>query len=234
MKGVLNNKRLATLLSCLINVILTFSGFAVFSLFDLNKWTGVGIGGGILIVCAIIAIIVKKKSYLFVTLINAVAVGIAISSLYTHFNFSPPVWQTALVAIGTAIIFCVFLLLTKTPLFKRHYVICGIVFLTLVLTAEILCMVFVSPYVFGFALFLFMTLAGHVLSLSSSANNFDELIKNLTICSFTVLILAVIIVILIISQGDGADGLGDFLSGASPTRAKRRKLDPYNFELLKY
>ncbi len=232
-EAILNSKRLITLISCLTGIALTFSGLSIFSLFELNKWIGVSIGTGVFVVCAIIAITVRKKAYIAVILLNSVTMGIAISSLYAHFNFFPPVWQTALVAVGTDALFCIFCLLSKTPLFKNHCVICCTVFLLTILTAEIVCAVLVSPYVFGFALFIFLTLAAHNIVLTAKIKTFDDLIKNLAICSFTVLILAIIVVIIVLSQGDGADGVGDLLSGASPSKSTKQKRDPYNFEMLK-
>lgn len=232
-RAVLNSKRLIVFISCVVSVVLAFTGLAIFSLFDINQWVGVGIGGGVIIVCAVLAIAVKKAAYIPVIIVNALAFGIAISSMYTHFGYFPPAWQTALVTVGTILLFGVFCLLSKTPLFKNHCVICTAVYLICVLAAEILLTIFVSAYLFGFALFLYLTLASHVIVLTVKVKDFDDLVANLAACSFTVLIIAVIVVIIVITQGDGADGVGDFLSGAAPSKSKTKKRDPFNFELLK-
>lgn len=234
-KTFLNNKRLTVFIFCVISIALTFAALAVFSLFKINKFVGVGVGTGIIVICAVIALTIKKPSYVPVIIANSLAVGIAISSMYTHFGFFPPVWQLALVALGTAALFGVFCLFSKTPLFEKHHIVCGIVFLLTVLTAEILLTIFVSPYVFGFALFLFMTLAAHVLTLSARAKDYNMLIRNLTVCSFTVLLLAVLIVIAIITEGDGAEAVAELFT-ASDGKSKPNKTKqfaPYDFELLK-
>ncbi|MGN0812054.1 MAG: hypothetical protein ACI4MQ_00900 [Candidatus Coproplasma sp.] len=231
MKSVLKNKRLTVFLFCVISVTLTFAGLAIFSLFKANKFVGVGVGVGIIIICAVIALIVKKSSYIPVIFANSTAVGIAISSMYSHFNLFPPVWQLALVALGTLMLFGIFCLFSKTPFFANNYILSGIAFLVLVLAAEILLTVFVSPYVFGFALFLFMTLASHVLTLSSRAKDFNILIRNLTICSFTVLLLALIIVLVIITEGDGAELAEAFVpDNSSAKRKNRHQFNPYIFD----
>lgn len=231
---VLNSKRLTVYLFCIISVALTFAGLILFSLFKNNKFVGVGFGGGIIIICGVIALTVKKPSYIPVFIANSLAVGIAISSMYSHFEFFPPAWQLALVALGTITLFGIFCLLTKIPFFAKHHIICGILFLLLVLTAEILLTVFVSPYVFGFSLFLFMTLSSHVLCLSAKATNMDILIRNLTICSFTVLLLAIIIVVLIITEGDGAEIAEAFFPDTPSSKGRKgSKVNPYNFETLK-
>ncbi|MGN1061357.1 MAG: hypothetical protein ACI4QN_06450 [Candidatus Coproplasma sp.] len=233
-KTLLNNKRLIVFSFCVISVALTFIGLAIFSLFTLNKFVGVGTGTGIVVICGVIALTVKKTSYMPVIIANALAVGIAISSMYTHLGFFPPVWQLALIAFGTAALFGIFCLFTKTPLFEKHHIVCGIVYLLIVLTAEILLTVFVSPYVFAFALFLFMTLAAHVLTLSARAKDLNMLIHNLTVCSFTVLLLAVLIVIAIITEGDGAEAVAELFTASDGSKTNKTKpFDPYNFELLK-
>ncbi len=222
------NKRLITLLSNFISVILTFAGFTVFSLFNVSQWVGVGVGGGIFVVSAVIALAVRKSSYMPVSLVNSLALGITISSLYVYLGYFPPVWQTALVTVGTAGLFGAFCLLTKTAFFETHPIIGGIGFLLVVAVFEILGAIFISPYVFGYALFLFMTLAGYVLVLSCKANDVYGLIKNIAIASFTVLILAVIIVLVILTEGDGAD-IADLFVPDTVTPGKKRKHSPYNF-----
>ncbi|MGN0804816.1 MAG: hypothetical protein ACI4MS_05490 [Candidatus Coproplasma sp.] len=231
--AIINNKRLTVLLFCLISITLTFTGLAIFSLFKLNKYVGVSVGGGAIIICAVIALTFKKPSFITVIFANSLAVGIAISSMYSHFKFTPPLWQLALVAWGTVILFGIFCLLTKTALFAKHHIVCGILFLLIVLTAEILLTVFVSSYVFSFALFLFMSLASHVLCISAKAKDRNMLIRNLTLCSFTVLLLAIVIVVIIITEGDGAELAEAFFPDTPSSKSKTgSKFNPYNFETL--
>ncbi|MGN0805762.1 MAG: hypothetical protein ACI4MC_01880 [Candidatus Coproplasma sp.] len=231
MKTVLNNKRLTVFIFCVISVTLTFASLTVFSLFEASKYIGLSIGIGIIVISAVIALTLKKSAYIPVIIANSTAVGIAISSLYNHFEFFPPVWQSALVALGTLMLFGIFCLLTKTPSFAKHHIVCGIIYLLIVLTAEILLTVFVSPYVFGFALFLFMTLASHLLTLSARAKDSDMLIRNLTVCSFTVLLLALIIVFVIITEGDGAELAEAFVpDNSSAKRKKTYQINPYIFD----
>ncbi len=224
-----SNKRVLTLFLCIIQTALTFIGLTVFGYFRLNKWVGVGVGGGIMLLCLIIALTVKKKAYLPVILFNSLAVGIAISSLYTYLGNFPPSLHTALAAAGNALLFGLYCILSRTKLLKRHPIICGIVFLCLVLGLEITGAVLISPKVFGFALFLFLNLASHVIALSSVAENPDDLIKKLAVGSFAVLALTIFIVIVIISEGDGLDGLGDAFDAPSISSSSKKKKDPFAF-----
>lgn len=222
-----SNKRVITLFLCIAQTALTFIGLTAFGYFNFNKWVGVGVGGGIMLLCLIIALILKKKAYLPVMLFNSLAVGIAISSLYTHLGSFPPTPHTALAAAGNALLFGLYCILSRTKLLKSHPIICGLVFLALVLGLEITGAVLISPKVFGFALFLFLNLASHVIALSSVAENPDDLIKKLAVASFAVLALTIFIVIVIISEGDGLDGLGDALvPDAAPSKKKK---DPFSF-----
>lgn len=226
--GIRENKRLLTLLLCCISTILTFIGLTIFSLVEVSQWVGVGVGGGIFVITGVIALTVRKSSYIVVTMVNSLALGITISSLYTYLGYFPPVWQTGLVTLGTAGLFGVFCLLTKTVFFETHPVLGGICFLSVIAILEILGAVFISPYVFGYALFLFMTLTGYVLALSCRTNDVYELFKNMAVASFTVLILAVLIVLAVLTEGDGADLAQLFVPDAAAP-GKKKKISPYKF-----
>ncbi len=227
------NKRLLSFISCGISFAATFAALSVFGLFSLNKWTGLSVGAGIFIVSAVIALTVRGKSYVPVAIANSIAFGITVSSLYVYLGQFPSVWQTAAVTACSLILFGAFCLLTKTAFFEAHPVLGGIFFLSVVAVFEILGAIFISPYVFGYALFLFMTLAGYVLVLSVKAEDANGLIKHITIISFTVLIFAMYIVLIILTQGDIADpGIAEVFTGGSATR-KKTHIDPYSFNAFK-
>lgn len=98
---------------------------------------------------------------------------------------------------------------------------------------EILGAIFVSYYVFGYALFLFLALAGYVLVLSVKAEDVHGLIKHIAIISFTVLIFAMFIVIVIVTLGDGADPeIVEIFMDGSATR-KKANTNPYTFNPIK-
>lgn len=227
------NKRLLSFISCGISLAATFAALSVFGLFNLSKWTGLCVGGGIFIVSAVIALTVRRKSYVPVAIANSLAFGITVSSLYVYLGQFPSVWQTATVTACTVILFGAFCLLTKTAFFERHPVVGGVCFLAVIAVIEILGAIFVSYYVFGYALFLFLALAGYVLVLSVKAKDADGLIKHIAIISFTVLIFAMFIVLVIVTQGDVADpGIAEVITERGATR-KKTNTDPYAFNAFK-
>ena len=75
---------------------LTFSGFAltlllfyitvhVMSLFTISKWVGVGVSSGVFVIMLVFTLLYRKNKILpfFVIPINAIADGVAASSLFT-------------------------------------------------------------------------------------------------------------------------------------------------------
>lgn len=212
-------------------MILLVSAMNVMSLFALSQWVGVSIGGGAFIVMLIMLIpLIKRTLPHFVALtVNAVASGIAASSLFVYLGEYPPVLHTYLLVLAYGGIFAIYCLLTNIGFCKRHYVISMLVFLAIVITANILLAVMCDYAIFKLSLLCLIPFIAFLITIISNADGALAQIKTVAYYSFAALILIVIAVIIVISQGDGLDGLGDGLGGAAPARKKK---NPYNYSDL--
>lgn len=203
---------MTTWLFATLFIIISFAALHLMEWLDWNKWIGVSVGGGAFIVLLILTLWLRKKFFLhpYVFAANGFACGMAASSLFTHIGAFPPLWQTALLAVGLSAAFGLFCLFTLTPLFKKHYVICALLFFALLITAEILGAVYGPNEIFYLALLYLTSFIGFAVSLAMESETVKRQFKNVTYCSFAVLLIVVIVVLLILSGGDGLDGLDGF------------------------
>lgn len=207
-------------------------------LLPVNKWVGVSVGSAILIFNFIIYLVYfrhgskEKGTPLSLTeavlsmLINAVGCGIAISSLYVYLGTSPAVWQSICVWGALCLLFFLYCFLTKIPLLKQFPRISLLIFGGIVLSGGIVGICLSSLTVFSLALMLLVLFYVFLLTIVIEAKNSREHCQHLTIGSFIVLFAVVVVVLIIISEGEAAEGLGDV--GAGFTKPKNKK-NPYEF-----
>ena len=81
-----------------LTTFLFFISLHVTSLFKTSKWMGVGVAVGVFVIMLIFTLVYRKNAVLpfFVIPINAIADGLAASSLFTHIGVYPQIWQTAI------------------------------------------------------------------------------------------------------------------------------------------
>lgn len=198
---------------------------------DVNKYIGVGIGGGILITSFVLYIIFHKHKnfgawFVPFYLASAIGGGLAISSIYVYLGIAPTVLHSICVWVAYVMLFLIYCLLTCIPLFKRFPRICLTIYGLLVLASGIIGLMLLSTRVFSLALMLFILFISYLASLIARSSNYHEHIHNLTLYSFTGLMVIVIVVLIVISQGEGMDGLD--ITPESGNFRKSQK-NPYAF-----
>lgn len=200
-------------------------------IFDLNKWIGVGVGGGIFVFMLCLFFIFKKCTvFCYITIIvNALASGVAASSMFVHLGYAPPLWHSALLFVALCALFYLYCLLGNLTFFKNHYVISLLIFLLLIIASAITAACVSPLYIFKLALLALIPFIAYLVTLVIPAANYDKHLKNITGSSFAALIIVVIVVLIVLSQGEALDGIsdtgGDILSAGN----KKDKRNPYDY-----
>lgn len=217
-----------------LTTFLFFISLHVTSLFKTFKWMGVGVAGGVFVIMLIFTLVYRKNAVLpfFVIPINAIADGLAASSLFTHIGVYPQIWQTAILFAAVNAAFFCFCLFAKTTFFKEHFVISILCFCVTIVAALITATlvndtVKLHPAIIWLAWLSLIPFISFIISTAIYAENALKQIKNVCYGSFAALILIIIVVITVISQGEALDGFGDGLGGDVAGSYRRR--NPFEY-----
>ncbi|MBQ9750435.1 MAG: hypothetical protein IJV87_07660 [Clostridia bacterium] len=198
------------------------------------------IGIVILAVSGIIALIIRDntKVNVFCFILSAIAMGFIMRAWYILRDLDNSIFITALISLGAVVYLWIYFALIRIPVIKESagatvavsalYVIISIVvYILLVLKTETNFVSTVGYYAFIELSFIF--------AMSFEVNNNEELVRNLTLSTYSVFVVAAIVgvIALMAAAGDGdcdcdcggCDGsccdCGD--SGSSKPRKKRKR-----------
>lgn len=206
-----------------------FSGITLLSMYLFllipitSKWVGFGTGLGIMVLSLVFFLIGRRSVRLCPLLfaVNAVAAGITASSLYVYYGYMPAIWEAAAVWAAFIALFALYGILTELKLLQRHYIWCMIIYLCLALAAYILWCCFSARGEYLLALLVFFLFAVFFVTLAVDAEDLRKQLINVTWGSYAALVLVIIVVLLILSEGDAVDGFFDLPPGG------RTKKNPY-------
>lgn len=228
-----SKKCLISLAGFAITLLLTFAAMHVMQLFNFTYVIGVSVGAGILIFMLIMLIVLRKNLTLSLTLptilINALACGIALSSMYEYLGAYPALWQSCAVFAALIALFGLYCLLTGLTFFQSHYVICEIALVVLAAASIILGMIFSDLTAFSLAATGFIPFIASLIAMTMRSHNFTEHVKNIACCSFAVLALVIFVVLAVITQGDGLDGLSAVGSTGASGKKEKELLNVYDY-----
>ena len=166
------------------------------------------IGFVILAISAIIAVIGKKNLTVNIIclILNSIALGFCLKSWYLFRGFDNQLWVGIVVSLACVIYLLVFYLLLYIPFIDRHFklfiaifiVLTFIVYFVIIFTTN-------TTFVSTFGYFVIVEIS-FIFAMCNNNYDFDELIRNVTISSYSVLIIAVIILLLML-EFDGFDSL---------------------------
>lgn len=217
-----------------LTTFLFFISLHATSLFKTSKWVGVGVAGGVFVIMLIFTLIFRKNAVVpfLVIPINALADGLAASSLFTYLGTYPQIRHTAILFAAVNAAFFCFCLLAKTTFFKEHFVISILCFCVATIAALITATlvndtVKFYPAIIWLAWLSLIPLFSFIISTAIYAESAFKQIKNICYASFAALILIIIVVIAVLSQGEALDGLGDGLDGGVTGSQRRR--NPFEF-----
>ena len=227
---MINRKCLATVGLLSLTLLLGFISLYIMGLFTVSKWIGVSVAAGIFIVMAILTIIFRKRKFIsyIVIPVNGLANGIAVSSLFVYLDKFPEIWHTSLLFVALCFLFYIYCILTRFSFFQNHFVICICLYTLILLAVGITCLVVVGNTIFALALLCLIPFFAFLLLLVSKSRNFFELLKSGVYSSFAVLALIILVVILVLSQGEALDGLGDGLDASFGGSVKNTN-NPYDY-----
>lgn len=183
------------------------------------------IGFVILIVTGIVSAIVKKNLYFNIIcfIFNAVALGFCLRSWYLYRDFNNELWVQILISLACVAYLLIFYFLLYIPFFDRHFKFYIWTFLILTLIAYIIIIIFSkTTFMSTFGYFVIIEIA-FIFAMCRKEDDFNDLFRNITLSSFSVLIVA-IIMLLIMLDCDGLDAFEfgtDILDVTSPKKKKK-------------
>ena len=188
---------------------LSFVTLHIMSLFNISKWVGVSVGLSLLVVMLVLVLVFNKHLAvkLAALVVNAIADGLAASSLFVHLGEYPLVWQSVAVFAVMAAAFILYMLLTCIPFVARHFKISAAVYILIALGISFACLFGVknSDAACVLALLFMIVFIAFLVSLHIGAEDLSEHITHLTYCSFAELAAVIFIVLVIISEGEALD-----------------------------
>ncbi|MDE5562454.1 MAG: hypothetical protein K2J01_02775 [Clostridiales bacterium] len=236
----MNKKSLLSLLLFAASTVVSFATVHIMGLLTSDKWVGVSTAIPMFIFMFIVLLIISKmiekfaKPARYVTLaVNAIADGMAISSLFMHFGRFPAIWQTALSAAGLIGLFALYLAITYIPFARKHYVISMTIYALMIIGAisawcgtatqatkamSVLTILYLIIFVAFF------------IPLADDAHCAEEHIKTVTYFSFAGLIVAVIVLAIMSDGGDlPLDGLACVDGSGSSKKRNPYAYAPYDY-----
>ena len=204
---------LQTLAVSLVFLVITSIVGYVGRFIPLDFWWIFGIATGILVVgIAIACIWWKRRRVKFVSIfINAVAMGFYLRSWYINRGFDNPLWLMLCMSLLAAAYLFVFILPLYIDAINRHYGWYLLIF-TILSIASYICLVIFTKTTWVSTLGYYGLLEiGFIMTMSMDGKNKFKLYTSWQVASYTVIVCAVIILIIVL----GGDAAGDFLDGFS-------------------
>lgn len=179
------------------------------------------VGVVVLILSGVLAIFAKQKNLLNIIcfVLSAIALGFLIRAWYIFRGFDNSFLTILLVSLACIVYLWIFYLLTFIPFFEKHFNWFFWIYFILSFIAYILVIIFTkTTFVSTFGYYMIIEMA-FIFALCAESKNLTELVRSITISTYSVFIVAIII-ILFMSGGDGFDA--DF-SGFSLNEKKTPK-----------
>lgn len=190
-------------------------------------WGIFAIATFILCVGLIFTIVLRKnRVYKLISLfINAVAMGFYLRSWYINRGFDNPLWLMLCVSLLAAAYLFVFILPLYIDGINRHYGWYLLIFTVLSIAGYVCLVVFTKTTWVSTLGYYGLLELGFIMTMSMDGNNKIKLYTSWQVASYTVIVCAVIILIIVLG-GDAGDFLsgidGDIVGGgiASPRQVK--------------
>lgn len=185
------------------------------------------IGFALLIFSGII-ILFSKRDILFniiCYIINSIALGFCLRSWYMFREFDNDLWITLLVSLSCVVYLLIFYFLLYIPFFNKHFMFYIWTFFILTLIAYIIVVATSkTTFVSTFGYFVIVEIS-FIFAMCRTHENFEDIFYNVTISSYSVLIVAIIMLLIMLEcdSFDGFDFGGDGSSITSPKEDKKQK-----------
>lgn len=175
-----------------------------------NVWTALAMGVLILIISGIAAIFARERVWANVTcfFVSAVAMGLLIRAWYINRGFDNTYGVMLLVSLAAVAYLWLFFAGTRLPFIvgsRRGYIIYTVIYLILSVCAYVTVVYTTrTTFVSTFGYYMFIE-AAFILAMSLKVSTTEELIRNLTLSTYSVFAASVIVLIFAIfaALGDG-------------------------------
>ncbi len=192
--------------------LLLASGTAIITryLFD-EAESALFVGIAILIGSGITAIVIRERKIINVIcfFINSIAMGILIRAWYIFRGFDNTFLTMMLVSLATVLYLWVFFALSKIPFIhksKALYTVLCVLYVSISALAYVIAVTKThTTYLSTFGYYMIIELA-FIFAMSLEVNSPDELIRNLTLSTYSIflaVIIAAVIALLVVAGGDG-------------------------------
>lgn len=165
------------------------------------------IGIIILTFSGLFSIFIRKITWLNIVYftLNAIALGFCIRSWYVFKGFETPALLIFLTPFACVSYILIFFALAHIPFFSKHFkVFFWLFFIFTVVISSIFVIVYNSDFLSVLGYFLLLNL-GFIKALCVKTKHLKALIRKITVSSYSVYFIAIIILIAILSDGDGID-----------------------------
>lgn len=169
------------------------------------------IGVGILALSGIIALIVRENTPVNIVcaVLSAVAMGIIMRSWYILRELEPSLAITTLISFGAVVYLWVYFALIRIPVIKESApitVAVSVLYAILTLVAYLIIVFNTkTSFVSTVGYYAIMELS-FIFAMSFEVNDKNELIRNLTLSTYSVLIVAIIVLVIALIAAAGGDG----------------------------
>lgn len=168
------------------------------------------IGVAILLISALIALLVREKTEVNILcfVISSVAMGILLRAWYINRGFDNGFDVMLLVSLAAVLYIWIFFALTKLPFVKgskRAYIALAIIYLLVSAALYILVVLTTkTTYVSTFGYYMVIELA-FIFAMATESENADELIRNLTLSTYSIFGVAIAVAVFIVIAAAGGD-----------------------------
>lgn len=225
---MITKKCLVSFVAFATTLLLSLAFLCVMSLFSVSKWIGVSVGWGIFFVMLVANIVFFKHKivYYISVIINAIASGITMSSLFVYIGVFPSILHVVIIFISFCALFYLYCVLARIPFVARHYILFMILYCTLVIVAGSVVCIFCGKTILFTLIMCFIPFLSYFITLVIHAKNFQKNMRNCAFASFSALALVIIVVSLIISEGNFFDGFAPDIESSWKNRKDR---NPYEY-----
>ena len=192
--------------SSLITYLLGFSTFP-------NAWIPLILGVWFLIVSVVLYFVFRKKKYAIFYIcffLSSVALGFCLKAWYIFRGFNNNLLIMFFVSLVASSYIILLYLYSLIPLFNKHPNIMSWIFFILSVLAYILIIVFTETSFVSTIGYYGIVSLGIILAMCIDADSYKKLFRNMTVASFSVFIVAIIITLFMLG-GDGIDFSGDVI-----------------------
>ena len=189
-----------------------------------SVWIPFGIGVGILIVSVVVAFSLKKVDFVkyMILIANSIALGFLIRTWHIFRNYHLDFWMLTLISLMCIVYLLVFYLISLVPLFSKYYKTYIAIFLILSIVTYILLIIYTTTtYISTYGYYMIIEI-GFILALSVDTKSCKELVKALALSTFSVIIVAIIIGLIMLEADFDLDLTGFDFDFVSPRKQKEK------------